>query len=181
GGCAAGDFVISGGELDISGGRSYVLGLNVESNAVDPSIIVGGENFGSDGLNDIILKEIVLSYEAQPAQTLPTEERIPIYRLLRAGTSDESTLLINALGPLAQQQLMGSVLPGQTVTVFVTIKARGELGNKAPVESNEMVFPIVVSNSGYDASSRTCASGTLTDVNHPCGYLGQDHGPICRP
>ncbi len=182
-GCTIGEFVISGGELDVSGGRSYVLGLNIESNAVDPSLIVGGENFGSSGLNDVVLREIVLTYEAQPALSLLSEERIPIYRLLRAGTTDESSLLINAIGPLALQQIQDSVVPGQSVTLSVTIKARGELGNKAQVESNEMTFPIVLFNSGYRVPEDSiCPEGTtLSDVVHPCGYLGQDQGPICRP
>jgi len=180
-GCSIGEFVINGGELDISGGRSYVLGLNIESNTVDPSLVVGGEDFGSSGLNDVILKEIVLSYEAQPALSLSSEETIPIYHLLRAGTSDESSLLINAIGPLALQQINDSMCEAQSVTLSVTIKVRGEMGNKAAVESNELTFPIVLVKSAYSAKFKQCKSGTLTDVVHPCGYLGQDQGLICYP
>jgi hypothetical protein len=89
-------------------------------------------------------------------------------------------LNLYALGPAAVTALK-TVAVGSSVTVLVTLKAAGKLSSGASVETNEVTFPIVVINSGYNPAAKTCSSGTprTTDA-WTCGNLGQDLGAICR-
>jgi hypothetical protein len=171
-GCTAGDRQLLSGSLDVSGGASYLLALNLESQLRESTNV----------LNDVTLTEVVLSYESQPRLSLPNEERIPIYAVIRPGTSEDSSILLDALGPKALTVLRDAVATDQAVTVLSTIQAKGHLGGGQSVETNEISFPITVINSGFDPASGKCLDASQTvspTAEGPCGQLGQDTGPIC--
>jgi hypothetical protein len=186
GGCALGDFQLAQGSLDVSGGGTYLMGVNIETNTGARPIVINNETFSSGGLNDINLQEVVLTYQSQPSLSLPAEDRIPFYAVFRPGTTgDESYALMYAIGPKALAVLRDpAALPvgGQPVTLLTTIKAVGRFSGGMPVETNEITFPIIVRNSGYNPENNTCpVSGQVPlGLEGPCGQAGQDTGAICR-
>jgi hypothetical protein len=183
GGCSLGDLQLGQGSLDVSGGGTYLLGVNVETNNTQQSIIVGGEEFAGPGLSDINLREVVLTYQSEPSLTFPVEERLPFYAVLRPGTSGEGSFaLLYAIGPEALAVLQQSVAVGQTVTLLTTIKGVGLFSGGAPVETNKITFPIIVRNSGFNPLNNTCPAAGQTPLGYegPCGQVGQDTGAICR-
>jgi hypothetical protein len=180
GACSLSEVSITQGTLDVSGGRNYLLGINIESNLADPTLAVGNVDFNSRGHNDVILNELVLSYRTEPSVALPQEESIPVYLLLRAESNEQSFLVFPAIGPQAFAQLRGAVGLGQQVTLIITVKARGEMGGKqGTVETNAMSFPIVLLNSGFDSFTGTCPSGGQPVPGEICRPQGQDAGHIC--
>ena len=182
---ATGGAQVPQGLLDISGKQSYLLGLVVETNSTQRDITVNGDLLSGPGLNDITLNEVVLSYEASPrVPGLPEEETFPIYGVFRPATSSGSYAVLYALGPKALTALEAAVGEGQQVTVFSTIKARGQFSSGMATESNEITFPINIINSGFDPTTLACPGGlvfTPSQAVGPCGQLGQDVGDICRP
>jgi hypothetical protein len=184
GGCGLADLQLAQGSLDISGGGSYLLGVNVETNNISQPIVINGETFSGPGLSDINMREVVLTYQSQPSITLPMEERIPYYAVFRPGTSSTGSFaLMYAIGPKALEALRASVGVGETVTVLSTIKAVGQFSGGAPVETNKITFPIVVYNSGFNPQNPTmlCPVTGQQPVGYwgPCNQVGQDTGPIC--
>ena len=184
GACAVGDRQLLAGSLDVSGGSSYLLGLSLEANLVQQNITIGGNQYSGPGLSDVTLSEVVVTYESQPRVALPREERIPVYALIRPGTSANSFLLLYGIGPKALTVLRDAVSSDQPVTVLSTIKAVGQMSSGHNVETNEITFPITVINSGYDPAGRKCSDTTLSvspTAMGACNQLGQDTGPICVP
>ncbi len=176
--CSLGDRQLTSGQLDISSGNSYLLGLSVETNTVVQETRVNGVPVSGPGLSDITLSELTFSYDSEPSLPLPAEESIPYYAVFRPDSGEGSFALFYALGPKALTVLQGSVT--DPVTVFVTVKGRGRMSGGQVVETNEVTFPISVGNSGYNPSTKTCATGvTPSATPAPCGNYGQDMGPIC--
>ena len=186
GGCSLGDFQLAQGSLDVSGGGTYLIGVNIETNTIPRPIIINNETFSSGGLNDINLQEVVLTYQSEPSLPLPAEDRIPFYAVFRPGTTGEdSYALMYAIGPNALAVLSDPAsLPvgGPPVTVMATIKAVGLFSGGMPVETNSITFPIIVRNSGYNPTNNTCPVAGQQPVGRegPCGQVGQDTGAICR-
>lgn len=185
GACGLADFQLAQGSLDVSGGGSYLLGVNVETNTGTRTIIINNEVFSGEGLSDVNLQEVVLTYQSQPVLALP-EDRIPFYAVFRPGTTgDESFALMYAIGPNALKVLRDpAVLPvgAPPVTLLATVKAVGKFSGGMPVETNAITFPIIVRNSGYNPETNTCPVAGQSPVGYagPCGQVGQDTGAICR-
>jgi hypothetical protein len=177
--CSLGDRQRTSGQLDISSGNSYLLGLSIETNTVQQETRVNGIPVSGPGLSDITLTEIILSYETDASVALPTEERLPYYAVFRPQSSGDSFALFYILGPKALEALVDSV--DDPVTVFVTVKGRGRMSGGQVVETNEITFPINLINSGFDPESGTCFDGQPVNIEGPCGNYGQDMGRICRP
>lgn len=181
--CTLGDTQQAQGSLDISGGGTYVMGVNVETiNAAQP-VVVNGETFSGPGLGDVNLRELVLTYESEPSLSLPAEERIPYYAVFRPQTAGaDSFALLYAIGPEALAELQRSVPVGTTVTLLSTVKAVGKFSGGATVETNEITYPIIVRNSGYNRATNTCPVAGQQPVGllGPCDQPGQDTGLICR-
>lgn len=187
-GCTGSDsLVISRGSLDVAGGEGYLLAMSVETNNTQQPIVINQEVFSGEGLGDIILDEIVYSYEFQASVTgvsvtLPAdeEERLPLYRVLRPGTDPEGTyVFMNALGPKAIEALRTSIpvttpLRSQGI-VYSTLKLRGRLSGGQPVESNKFTFPISVENSGLTY----CPAGQFPVGT--CQIPGQDAAGCSGP
>ncbi len=181
-GCGLGELQLAQGTLDVSGGGSYLLGVNVETNNISQPIVINGEVFSGPGLSDINMREMVLTYQSQPSLTLPTEERIPFYAVFRPGTTGTGSFaLLYAIGPKALEALQASVAVGETVTVLATLKAVGQFSGGAPVETNKITFPIIVYNSGFNPQTGTCPVAGQQPVGYwgPCNQVGQDTGAIC--
>jgi hypothetical protein len=182
-GCTLAEAQLGQGSLDVSGGDTYLLGLNVETNTSQRPIIINSETFSGPGLSDFNLREAVLTYQSEPSLPLPSEERIPLYGVFRPGSGgDNSFALLHALGPQAIEVLRSSVPVGGSVTVLSTLKAVGKFSGGAAVETNEITFPIVVYNSGFNPETFSCPLAGQTPVGYegPCGQVGQDRGRICR-
>jgi hypothetical protein len=179
--CSLGDRQRTSGQLDISSGNSYLLGLSVETNTVEQETRVNGIPVSGSGLSDITLTEVILTYDSEPSLSLPKEERLPYYAVFRPESSGDSFALFYVIGPKALEVLGDNVAEGDTVTVFATIKARGRMSGGQIVETNEITFPINVISSGFDPESGTCGDGVPVTLPGPCGNYGQDMGRICRP
>ncbi|HZH76764.1 MAG TPA: hypothetical protein VEY88_12065 [Archangium sp.] len=181
--CALGTTQLAAGQLDISGGSSYLLGLRVETNTSSQELRLGSRLLSGGGLSDFIIQEIIVSYESQPSLPLPTEERIPVYAVFRPNTAAESGsfMVLYALGPKALEVLADSV-SDEPVTVLATIKAAGRFSGGQTAQTNEVIYPITIINSGFDPMTRTCLDPALRPVTTggSCGQVGQDNGPICR-
>ncbi len=181
--CSLGDRQRTAGQLDISSGNSYLLGLSIETNTVQQETRVNGIPVAGQGLSDITLSEIILAYDSEPTLPLPKEERLPYYAVFRPQSSGDSFAIFSILGPKALAVLQESVSSDAPVTVFATLKGRGRMSGGQVIETNEITFPINVGSSDYDPTSATCLDTTLvpTTTQGPCGNYGQDMGPICRP
>jgi hypothetical protein len=181
--CSLGDRQQTSGQLDISAGNSYLLGMSIETNTVQQETRVNGVPVTGSGLSDITLSEIILNYDSEPSLPLPKEERLPYYAVFRPQSSGDSFALFYILGPKALTVLQDSVSSDEPVTVFVTVKGRGRMSGGQVVETNEITFPVVVGSSDFDPSTGTCLDASLAPVTieGPCGNYGQDMGNICRP
>jgi hypothetical protein len=179
--CSLGDRQRTSGQLDISSGNSYLLGLSVETNTVQQETRVNGIPVSGPGLSDITLTEVILTYDSETNLPLPKEERLPYYAVFRPQSSGDSFVLFYILGPKALTVLQDNV--EDPVTVFATVKARGRMSGGQIIETNEITFPINVFSSGFDAEAGACFDTALSPVTiqGPCGNYGQDMGAICRP
>ncbi len=183
GGCGLGTIQQAAGQLDISGGSSYLLGLRFETNTVSQDLRLGNRSLSGGGLSDFTIQEIIVSYESQPSLPLPAEERIPVYAVFRPNTPAESGsyMILYALGPKALEVLADSV-SDEPVTVLSTIKGAGRFSGGQTAETNEITYPITIINSGFDPMTGTCLDPSFRPVTTggACGQVGQDNGPICR-
>jgi len=179
GACGIGTTQLPAGVLDISAGNSYLLGLRVETNTGVPTTSIQGRVLGGGGMNDFVLQEVVLSYEATGI-AMPAEERIPIYGVFRPATPAEagSYAILYALGPKAIEVLSESVGLDEEVTVMSTLKLVGRFSSGQTRQTNEVTYPITVIRSANEDG--TCPAPKVPATSAwPCDNVGQD-GAVCR-
>ncbi|QRK03997.1 hypothetical protein JQX13_27335 [Archangium violaceum] len=176
-GCtAAADRFITRGSLDLAGYGNYLIAPSVETNTVNQPIVIDGKTVTNTGLGDIILTELVYSYQAsRPGVRLPADEedRVPIYAVFRPETDpDESYLFMYTFGAKALAALQEQVQAGdESVTVLSTIYAEGYTSSGQKVKSNKFTFPVTV----FATTLPACADDEV--YSGTCGIPGMD-GPI---
>lgn len=170
------------GTYDVSGGENYRIGLSYESLLVDPEPLDLGDRVVPPEARDIIIEELVFRYEAE-GLTLPGEEVIPVYFVIRPNASADSTLRgVPLLTETARSALLAlpANLKTPVATVFVSMQLRGHMTSGSIVTSNAINFPLNVYNTGYSPATGCAAGGTLTAADKfPCSRLGQE-GLVCR-
>lgn len=170
--CAPGDPVLNG-TLNFDVSTNYVGSFTVFSPVA--------EQDNSSNRLDFYGREIVLNYESRNPSTSFTEEIIPIYMVVPAGTT-EGNVSVRLIGDKARAKLEGLVpsLP-DSMTLLVSIRIRGEMSSGAAVETNEAVFPIQIARAGS-----TCVAGqrvvpTEAGACANPGQNGQEQSYTCAP
>ena len=166
------------GSLDVSGVGTYFIGFGLESE-FDPGPSLqnaSGTTLTTNGQNNWIADEMILSYSATPTISGFETERIGIYAVVKPG--QPGTLKVNILGPKAAQRLRDNITdpladPKTSLTVRIEFKGHLESTTTAlgGVSSNIVTFPINVITTGA-----MCPNGIAPTA--PCGGGGQDGFPI---
>lgn len=129
---------------------------------------------------DFFGREIVLNYESRNPSTSFTEEVIPIYLVVPAGTTDTS-VIVPMIGDKARAKLEGAVPPSpDAMTLLVSVRIRGEMSSGSAVETNEAIFPIQITRAG----SRCVAGQRVVPAAGSCanpGQNGQEQDYTCAP
>ncbi len=180
--CTLGELDILTGSLDVSGGRSFLVGLTYESELVDPDPLDLGDRTVPVVSREIVIKELVYTYQAEGV-TMPAEEVFPIYLVIRPSQADEGTVQrVPLLTDAARKAL--SALPVSLTApvgrVFVSIQMRGNMTSGTALNTNTITFPLTLYNTGYSPTGGCTAGGVAADASSfACGEMGQG-GPICR-
>lgn len=149
-GGGAGEVGLLAGSLDlgIRPGGGYPLVLAVNSNVEGTAIEVGDQPLtGDEALNTLYITELVLDYSSSTAGLAigGAGGTVPLYGTL----SRQSNLLVNLFTSEAAEVLAGFVTPGVSADVLVSVQLRGKRASGDEVESNEIAFPVTVTNFGF--------------------------------
>jgi hypothetical protein len=181
------------GRLDVDAyATQYLLALQVESRLAPPQLVLGDRNLATPNINDATLQTLELTYRwspRKPVSSLPEKEELSIYFIVPAGVNREgNVVLINGIGPRMMGELMTRLNGGALVvpptngpapeffTLFVDLQLKGELGGGRTISTNQITWPILLTNNyGFNPSS--CNPATTYDrILGPCGQLaGQDN------
>jgi len=164
-------------EALINGNLNYDVSTNYLANFTLFSPV--SEQSSSNRL-DFFGREIVLNYESRNPSTSFTEEVIPIYLVVPAGTTD-TNVIVPMIGDKARAKLEGAVPTFPDVmTLLVSMRLKGEMSSGSSVETNEVIFPIQISRAG----SRCVAGQRVVPPEGACanpGQNGQEQAYTCAP
>ncbi|QSQ23865.1 hypothetical protein JY651_02455 [Pyxidicoccus parkwayensis] len=157
------------GSLDLSlrPGGGFPLALAIITNLDVPVVAVGDQPVSGDpDLSTIYVTNLVLSYSSPTAGLTFSEPKANV-RVFGAVDAD-GNLLVNLLTPDVIQDVGDFVAGGDSAEVLVTLKLKAQRASGDELESNEIVFPVLVYASGF-----TCPTGTKRTVSDdPCPQEG---------
>jgi hypothetical protein len=169
--CEAGDPVLNG-SLNFDVSTNYVAGFTLFSPVTEQD---------SSNRLDFFGREIVLNYESRNPSTSFTEEVVPIYLVVPAGTT-EGSVAVRMIGDKARAKLEGLVpsFPDK-MTLLVSVRIRGEMSSGAAVETNEAVFPIQLTRGGSKCTAGQRAVPSEAGACANPGQDGQEQSYTCGP
>lgn len=162
------------GRLDVNGAGKFFLNFGLVSE-LSPATFANsqGETLSTQGQNNFIADELVLSYTSRnPTITFETE-RIPVYFVVLEGA--EHQYITNIIGEKAFVKLRDNVTDPAAdpkTTLLAKVEIKGHLESGGTVSANPFTFPITVF-----ASANACPMG-VAPTGICGGNAGQDGQPI---
>lgn len=146
-----------------------------QNNLQATAITVGGDRIDSISKNDFTAKTVTVSYQTNPASSIPGDT-VPIAASVPAGaTSDKSSVAVPLITPAANGALLANIGSGGGITtVLATFTIRGTLQSGGTLETQPFTFPIYAYNSGFTG----CPAGTVDVGAGQCGAQGVNIGAL---
>ncbi len=184
--CEASEEDMLVGSYDVSGGQTYVAGtLRYESVLVDPEPLEVGDRTLPVESRDIVIEEVVFSYRVEGV-TMPAEEAVPVYFVIRPNATEGSAIRRVPLVTEAARRALVAGLPVPTPrtspagTLYVSMQLRGHMTSGGSIASNTITFPLTVYNTGFSPEAGNCTAGgnPLPADAFTCSIRGQE-GLVC--
>ncbi|MCE9667381.1 hypothetical protein LY474_06095 [Myxococcus stipitatus] len=134
------------GSVNLSLTDSYLLGLNVVSNLQGSEVLVGGNPVSDPNSLNVYLTEVEFSYATEPRINVESET-VAIYGSFPS--ADDGQLLINLLTTKAAETLKAQIAADASVEMVVTIQLHGKTTSGSEVDSNEVKYPLTVTNEAF--------------------------------
>lgn len=167
-----------GGTQGYTGSFGQVFGW--ENNLQRVETTVNGQPVDNGTGNDFVADSVVYEYQySDPNVVMPTNETQNIHATISAGaTSDNNTVGISMVPPLASAAVSAGGLDINAKTLLVTFQIFGKLVAGTSKHSNKVSFPIYVYQS--DTTVLDCDSQGLVLNGGPCGIPGRDQIVSCK-
>ena len=185
--CTASNLQQGGGSLDLAGGGSYLMAIDLQ-NDLEPNLDTKGDmTVLETGLhrNTVLLDTVTYTYTSVPTVTF-VQESLPVTFSIPPSAGSPNAFHITRF-PLFNRKALEklySVLDGTTNTngvldvrdVKVKIVFSGSVVSGGRISSTPITYPIAVYNSGF-----TCpTAGDTLGLVGPCGNPGgQDGARLC--
>ncbi|MBU8895970.1 hypothetical protein DRW03_05085 [Corallococcus sp. H22C18031201] len=180
---------ILNGSVNLNYAVSYIAAFMVNSSLNQGPVVIG--SLPVDGTSDpdaVYIDRMSVTYKAtlldssvggSSGTNLSMDpEEVPVRLAVRGATKD-NIVVLDLVTVAAYNKLKAAVTAGQYAQVLVTFKFKGKTAGGAKAESNEVTFPLSVSNTPIKIP--TCASGVIFKAVGPCGTFGGQDGvyPEC--
>ncbi|MFP2960134.1 hypothetical protein ACLEPN_20480 [Myxococcus sp. 1LA] len=167
-----------GGSLDLATSNRYLAGLSVRNGYSLSEVEVNDSPITGEGdATSVYITNIELTYETIGSGPTLEGASYTTHFSLPSSATTNSILVIDLLGGEALGVLLAQVGPGSSASFNVRIRLTGKTVTGSAAESNEVVYPVTVYNSGF-----TCEPGFILERNGPCGGTGGQDGypPTCE-
>ncbi|MCP3144002.1 hypothetical protein [Pyxidicoccus xibeiensis] len=168
------------GSVNLGFVGGYPLVFGVTSNVITTAIEVSEEPvLGDPDLNTIYITDLVLSYRTNPEFENFPQPRGPVP--LHGTIEQDGQLLLNLLTAEAVDFLDDRAGAGG-IEVLVTMHLRGKRASGDEVESNEITYPITVTNVPYlDVQAALCPGQVFEPRTDSCDQRGLNGSyPACE-
>lgn len=161
------------GRLDVAGGGPYTA-LALVTSELGTTTNIGSQpatTQESTASNEAILTAVELEYQSNPSLGLQ-RQTLPYYGVIQPNSKGaDNQVLLNLVPPNIGETLRTSLVKGDEITLHVLARMDGHTRSGINFKTNQIDFPIVLTNSGT-----TCT--TFAQTNGCGGVGGQDNVPV---